>query len=55
MALLKPKVPFWASHVPAETHIFVVFGDFVWSQKKYHFPKADSVNDKARFLPSEHK
>ena len=33
MALLQPKVPFWVSPVPAETPIFVVFGDFEWAQK----------------------
>ena len=38
----------------AETPIFVVFGDFVWEQKKDHFPNTDSCNENARlFLPSD--
>ena len=42
--------------VPAETPIFVVFGDFEWAPKKYRFPKTDSCNENARFFwPSEHK
>ena len=49
-----PKWHFWNqkchfgfSPVPAETPIFVVFGDCVWSQKKWH---SDSVNENARFF-----
>ena len=58
-----PKWHFWHqkchfgfSPVPAETPIFVVFGDFVWSQKEGDmFPK-QIVSTKMRFsLPSERK
>ena len=30
---------FLRAAVPAETPIFVVFGDFEWAQNKDHFPK----------------
>ena len=50
MALLQPKCHFGFSLVPAETPIFVVFGDFVWAQKKDQFPKTDSCNENARFF-----
>ena len=33
--------------MPAEAPILVVFGDFVWLQKKCHFPKTDSCNKRA--------
>ena len=48
------KYHFGFSPVPAEPSIFVVLGDFVWSQKKHHFQK-QIVSTKMRFLPSEHK
>ena len=44
------------SPVPAETPIFVVFGDFEWAPKSAPFPKTDSCNENAHFFwPSEHK
>ena len=52
-----PKWHFWNqkchfgfSPVPAETPLSVVFGDFLWAQKKDHFPKRTSCNENARFL-----
>ena len=45
------------SPVPAETPIFVVFGDFVWAQGKDHFPKTDSCNEMRAFsyLPNTNR
>ena len=34
---------------------FVAFGDLFGHQKKWHFPKPDSVNENALFSPSEKK
>ena len=44
------KCQFGSSPVPAETPIFVVFGDFVWIQKYAIFQKTDSCNKNARFF-----
>ena len=57
-----PKWHFWNqkchfrfSLVPAESPIFVVFGDILWLHKM-PFSQTDSCNENARlFLPSEHK
>ena len=49
MALLNSKVSFGVSPVPAENPIFVVFGDFVWSQKS-DISQTESVNENARFF-----
>ena len=52
MALCNQKCHFQFSPGLAETFVFV---DFVWSHKKYHFPKL-IVSTKMRvFLLSEHK
>ena len=51
MALLKPKVPYWVFPCGCwSPYFFVVFGDLAWSQKKWHFPKTDSVNENAQFF-----
>ena len=36
--------------MPAETPIFVVFGDFEWAPKKGPFSKTDSCNENAQFF-----
>ena len=41
---------FGFSPVPAETPIFVVFGDFDWAQKKGPFPKRDSATKMRAFF-----
>ena len=38
------------SHVPAETHIFIVFCHLEWPQRKDHFQKTNSCNENAPFL-----
>ena len=52
MALLKPKVPFWVSLVPAETPIFVVCGGFEWAQKRTIFQKQIVATKIRFFLPN---
>ena len=43
------------SPLSRETPVFVVFGAFVWLQRKCHFPKTDSCNENAHFyLPNTH-
>ena len=49
---LKPKCYFGLSSVPAQTPIFIVFGDVAWLQERCHFPKQIVATKCAFFFPN---
>ena len=55
MALLQPKVSFWVFPRAFWNPYFCSVWWLWMGTKKDHFPKTDSCNENARFLPSEHK